>query len=80
MLILKYQLQETEIDINKHNTPAYFSTMDIDVKNIDKNDKNTWITIYEPIDEPYFWEVKIFTKVFIYHCKKNPKYPQEIPS
>ena len=28
--------------------------MDIDVQNIDKNDKNTCRKIYEAIDEPYF--------------------------
>ena len=38
--------------------------MDIYVKHIDKNDKNTLRTIYEAIDETYFGEVKIFTKAF----------------
>ena len=38
---------------NTHITPAYFRTMDIDVKNIDKNDKNKWRTIYKAIDELY---------------------------
>ena len=31
--------------------------MDLDVQNIDKNDKNTQRTIYEAIYEPYFGEV-----------------------
>ena len=36
--------------------------MDIDVENIDKNDKNTCRTIYEAVDELYFGKVKLFTK------------------
>ena len=39
--------------------------MDIDVKNIDKNDKNTWSSIYKAIDAPDFGEVKQFTKLFL---------------
>ena len=49
--------------------------MDIDVKNIDKADKNTWRTIYEAIDESYFGEDKIFPGFFIDHCKNNPNEP-----
>ena len=54
--------------------------MDIDVQNIDKNDKNTCRKIYEEIDEPYFGEVKLFPKDFIEHFKNNPNMPQNIPS
>ena len=46
--------------------------MDIYVKNIYKNDKNTWRTIYEAIDEPYFGEVKLIPKLFPYHYKNHP--------
>ena len=41
-------------DGNTHRTPYYFSKMDIDVKNIDKNDTNVRRTIYKAIDDPYF--------------------------
>ena len=44
-------------------------TMDIDVKNIDKNDNNTWRTIYKSIDLPYFGEVKLFPKACLDKCK-----------
>ena len=54
--------------------------MDLDVKNIDKNDNNTWRTIYEAIYEPYFGEVKLFPRLFIIHCRKHPNKPQKIPT
>ena len=54
--------------------------MDIYVKNIDKNDKNTWRTVYEAIDAPYFVEVKLFPKSFPDYCKNHPNCPQIIPN
>ena len=39
---------------NTHQTLEYVRTMDKYVKSIDKNDKNTWRTIYEAIGAPYF--------------------------
>ena len=47
---------------NTQNTPEYVSTMDLDVANIDNNDKNTWRKIYEAIDAPYFGGVELFTQ------------------
>ena len=35
---------------NTHTIPDYDTTMYLDVTNIDKNDKSTWMTIYEAID------------------------------
>ena len=67
-------------DVNTQKKPEYFRKMNIDVKIIDKNDNNTQRTIYEAIDAPYFREVKIFTQLFIYHCKKHPSEPQRIPN
>ena len=46
-------------------------TIDIYVKNIDKNGNNTLSTIYKAIDEPYFVWVELFTKSFLDNCKKN---------
>ena len=65
VLILKLRLQYRD-DKNTHKTPAYFRATKIYVKNIDKNDDNTWRTIYEAIDEPYFGEVETFPKLFLY--------------
>ena len=67
-------------DENTHKTPDYFSTMDIDVENIDKNYKNTWRSIYEAIDAPCFLEVKLFPKAFLDKSKKHPNETQNIPS
>ena len=52
--------------------------MDINVENIDENDKKTHRAIYEVIDEPYFGEVIIFLKLFLDHCKKHPNKLQNI--
>ena len=52
-------------------------TMDIDVNNIDKNDKNKWRTIYKANDASYFGEVKLFPKEFFDQCKKKPDDPQK---
>ena len=60
-------------------TLEFFRNMDIDIKNINKNDKNTWRTIYEEICEPYFGEVKLFPKAFIEHCKKHLNGSRNIP-
>ena len=54
--------------------------MDLYVANIDKNYKNTWRTIYEAIDAPYFVEVKLFPKSFINQYKNHPNEPQSITS
>ena len=51
--------------------------MDIDVENINKNDKNRWRNIYEAIDAPYFGEVKLFPKEFLYPYKDHPNNPQK---
>ena len=58
-------------DGNKNKTKEYFMPMDIDVKNIDKNNKNIWRTIYEAIGAPYFGEVKIYFKEFLAKCKSK---------
>ena len=49
--------------------------MDIDSKIIDKLFKNTWRTIYDSIDEPYFREAKLFSKENLDHCKNHPNEP-----
>ena len=54
--------------------------MDIDVENINKNDKNTWRTIHEAIDESCFGWVKPFPKELLVHCKNNSHEPQNISS
>ena len=66
--------------VNTQKTQWYVSKFYIDVKNIDKNDKNIWRTIYEAIYAPYFEEVKLFSKEFIDHCKNRPNEPQNIPT
>ena len=63
-------------DGNTHKTPDCFSTIDKEVKNIDKN---TWRTIYKSINAPYFGEVKLFTKYFNDQCKKRQNKTQNIP-
>ena len=63
-----------------HKTPEYFRTMDIYVKNIGKNDKNTWKNIYKEIDAPYIGGVKNFPKMFLDQCKNYPNEPHKIPS
>ena len=60
---------------NTQKTSDYDTTMDLDVANIDKNDNNTWMTIYEAIYAPYFVRVKIFSRAFINPCKKHPNDP-----
>ena len=67
MLVVGYRYDE-----NTHKTLDYFRTMQIDLKNIDKNDKNRWKTIYEAINETYFVEGKLFPKLFFDQCKKHP--------
>ena len=62
---------------NTENTPDYCRTVYLDVKNIDKNDKNTWTTIYAAIYAPYFGEVKLFPKEFLDQFKKDPNDPQK---
>ena len=54
--------------------------MDIDVKKIDTNDKNSWRTIYEEIYVPYFGQGKLFPKPFIDKFKMYPNEPQKIPN
>ena len=44
--------------------------MDLYAQNIDNNDKNTWMKIYETIDEPYFGEVELFSKDFFITVKR----------
>ena len=65
---------------NINKTPYYLMKIDIDVENINKNDNNTWRNIYKSINAHYFREVKLFTSLFIDHCKNHPNYPQNIPS
>ena len=64
---------------NIHNTTDYLMKMDIDVKNIDKNDNKTWSAISEAIGAPYFEEMKTFPKLFLRQCKNHPNEPQNIP-
>ena len=52
--------------------------MDLDVANIDKNDDNTWRTIYESIYEIYFVKIKLFPRAFINICKNYPNERQNI--
>ena len=54
--------------------------MDLDVTNIDKNDKNTWRKIYEAIGEPYFGGVKLIPRAFLNLCKNHPNEPQKNPA
>ena len=49
-------------ELNTQNTLNCFKKIDLNVSNIDRNDKNTWRTIYEEIDAPYFVGVKLFPK------------------
>ena len=64
---------------NPQRKSEFNTTMDLNVKKIDKNDNNTWEKIYEKTDEPYFGEVKLFSKEFLDHIKRNPNTPQNIP-
>ena len=43
-------------------------------------DKNTWRTIYEEIDAPYFLQVKLFPRLFIHFCKTHLNETQIIPA
>ena len=54
--------------------------MDLDVKNVDKNNKNAWRTIYEAIYAHSFGQVKLFPKLFLDHYKNHPNDPQNIPT
>ena len=74
----KFPVEVDREDLTTHNKPEYFITIYIYVKNIDRNDKNTWRTIYEAIDAPYFGDVNLFTKVFLDQCKNHPNEPQKI--
>ena len=65
---------------NTQKTTDYIMTMNVDVENIDRNDKNTRITIYKSINAYYFGEVIISTKSFLYHCKNHPNDPQKNPN
>ena len=67
-------------ELNIQKIPEYIRRMDIYVKNIDKNYKNTWRTISKAIDVPYFGEVKLFTKEFLDQCKNHLNEPQNIPT
>ena len=62
------------------STPEYQMTMDLYVHNINNNYKNIWSKIYETIDEPYFGEVGLFSKDFLYNCKNNTNVPHNISS
>ena len=62
---------------NTQNTPKYVRTMDLYITNIDKNDKNTWRTIYEAIDAPYFGEVGIFSIKLTNQYKIHPNETQK---
>ena len=48
-----------------HRTPAYLMNIYINVEHINRDDDNTWRTIYEAIDEPYLGEVLLFPKEFL---------------
>ena len=63
-------------DGNTNKTPDYVRTIDIDIENIDKHDKNTWMTIYEEIDS----QVELLPGEFLGHFKKYPNDPQNIPT
>ena len=53
---------------NTQNTSDYDMTMDLNVSNIDKNDKNIQRTIYKANDEGYFVRVKLLIIEFINLC------------
>ena len=63
---------------NTQKTPWYVRKMDIDTKNIDEYDKNTWRTIYEEIDTSYLGEVELLSKIFLDNSKKHLNCPQNI--
>ena len=65
---------------NTHKTPEYVRKMDLDVANIDKNDKNTCMDIYKAIDVRYFGGVKLFPKSFLNQCKKYLNETQKNPA
>ena len=65
---------------NTQKTSDCDTTMGLYVANIDKNDNNIWMTIYEAIYEGYFFKVKLFPREFINICKNNPNEPQNIPT
>ena len=52
--------------------------MDIDVENVDKNDKNTWRNIYDAIYAPYHVEIKPSLETILDQCKKYPNKPKNI--
>ena len=65
---------------NTHTTSEFDTKIDLYFSNIDKNDKNTWRTIYKAIVERYFGDAKLLPRAFIYLCKNNPNDPQKIPT
>ena len=65
-------------EVNTQKKPEYVSTMNLYVKNIDKNDKNTYRTIYQAMFAPYFVEVNLFPTSFLYHCRNHINEPQNI--
>ena len=54
---------------NTQNTSDYDTKIDLDIVNIDKNDKDTQRTIYEAICERYFGEVILIPRSFIIFFK-----------
>ena len=69
---------EDRYDENTHKTSDFDTTMDFDVATTDKNNNNTWRTIYKTIGKRYFGDSKIPSREFIYLCKNNPNEPQNI--
>ena len=54
--------------------------MDLDIVNIDKNEKKSLRTIYESIDGSYFVGIKSFPTEFINICIKQLNDLQNIPT
>ena len=65
---------------NTQRTSDYDTTVDLDVANIDKNNKDKRRTIYEAIDGGYLGEFKLFPRAFINISKNLPNKPQNIPT
>ena len=52
--------------------------MEIDLKNMYKEDNKTWTTIYEAFDEFYFKWFTLYLKDLREQCKNNQNVPHNI--
>ena len=58
----------------------YEETMNLDLEKISIKKQPFWRPIYEVIDDSYFGEVKLFSKMFLNQCRNNPNEHKNIPN